>query len=221
MRGLAWLVASLIVLAVSIVLTVLFAESRPIVLVMTVPGMIISFFGILVPLMWLLSRIGLPTPAAGVAPVDVAELRRGLLALADEHSPFSVSQKNGVIVCAWKLADARWFEFFSKVHLEQDYQLQLLPMEETHTVRAIEITKRSHRRVGLGHFSAGRVGFRGWSFAIQKEAAVGVTELFPPRVGTLYAIDFRPQLFRKPMLELIASKGWTIQPCTLLLRWGI
>ena len=222
MRGLTFFLVSTVLLAGSIVATVLYAEESPATLAVVVPVMIASFFGMLQPLMWLLSRFGLPTPDPGVTPVDetCSSGRCWHSRMTTRRSASSAVVTTSF--CAWKLAEAKWFEFLERVNLQQDYQLRLRLMPETRTVRAIEITKRCHKRVGLGTYSVSWIGFRGWQpFAVHKEWAAGVAEAFPPRVGTLYTIDFNARVFRKPVLDAIVARSWTIQPCTLSLRWGI
>lgn len=223
MRGLRLLLVSTAILAASILFTVLFVDGQPEILFVTVPVMIAAFFGALQPLMWAMSRIGLPRPEPGTVAVDSSELRRRLLALTDEDSPFDVEElADGRIVCSWKIADARWYELFAKVRLKQDYQLQLLPVPEIDTVRAIEVTKRFSKRVSPTRLSISLFSFRGWAIAqIQKEAAWGLKEIFPPEPGKLYEIDFSAKLFRAPVLRTIVEAGWTIQPCTFSLGRGI
>ncbi len=223
MRGLRLLVVSAAILAVAILVTVLFVDGEPAILVVTVPVMIVAFFGALQPLMWAMSRVGLPQPEAGVAVLDSGELRRRLLALGSAESPFGIEEvADGRLVCSWKLADARWYELFAKVRLKQDYKLHLLLVPETETVRAIEVTKRLSKRVSPTRLSIEAFTFRGWAIAqIQKDKAWGLKELFPLEAGKLYEIDFSANLFRAPVLRTIVEAGWTIQPCPFSLRRGI
>ena len=185
--------------------------------------MIGAFFGVLQPLMWAMTRIGLPAPAVGVAPVSRDELEGALLGLGSDEVPFGVERlDDGRVVCSWKIAEARWYEFFAKVSLREDYQLQLLLIDADKVVRAIEVSKRARKRVSLNRFEASWVGFRGWSIAnVHKSKAWGMKDLFPLQVGKLYDIDFSSRMFRAPVLELVTARGWRIQPCTMSLFRGI
>ena len=77
MRGLTFFLVSTVLLAGSIVATVLYAEESPATLAVVVPVMIASFFGMLQPLMWLLSRFGLPTPDPAASPRSTRRAQAG------------------------------------------------------------------------------------------------------------------------------------------------
>ncbi len=207
------LVASVLVLLAAIAATVLYVEGDPRLLFVTAPLMIGAFFGVLQPLMWAMTRIGLPGPVVGVVPVPGEELQNALLGLGSDETPFGVERlDDGRVVCSWKIAEARWYEFFAKVSLREDYQLQLLLIEADKAVRAIEVSKRARRRVSLNRFEASWFGFRGWSIAsVQKSKAWGVKDLFPLQIGKLYDIDFASRMFRAPVLELIYG-AWLADP---------
>lgn len=194
--------------------------SRPTLFVISQLTIYPGFFILLQGLMWLIADLSVPKPA-NVSPIAEDELMQKLLSINSENSPIEAVEQNGDISFIWKLADAKWYEFFAKAGLKEQYKLSIRLRDDRPSANVIEEISSIEYGVGFPLKISGK-SFRGWSlFGVKNEIAYGVREILPPDLGKLYQIKLNTRQFRGPILKKILDSGWAVEPCLLSLRLGI
>jgi hypothetical protein len=153
-------------------------------------------------------------------PLSKEQLEAELFGLNNEQAPFTVVKEGEKIIVRWKILDASWYEFFKKAKFERYYELQIL-LTNKRVARVIETNYELKVKGGVGFSLGGRIS-RGWSFVnMSFSKAYGIKSLSPLEVGKIYDVTFSSTGTRGPILKFIAERGWTIQPTTVSLKWGI
>ncbi|RPJ69300.1 MAG: hypothetical protein EHM20_16550 [Alphaproteobacteria bacterium] len=185
-------------------------------------GAIFITLGFPVVLIYIYTLVLKSVPKSQGLPISKQELVSKLLSFNNQNCPLKATQDGDSLVFYWNLADASWYEFFSKARIESDYTLTVYLVESSKEARVIEETKRLDTKAGLPTFKASASYFRGWTpFTFEKEVAYGIKDINPVQLGKLYDLKLNTGNFRKPILELIANSGWKIHPCVLSLKLGI
>lgn len=146
----------------------------------------------------------------------------GVIAELDtEKNPLRIDIDGNLVKIGWKIADAQWYEFFKKVNFKYNYTLCIYLDEQKNEARLMEITSKRNVGFGLGMFFS-FIHHRGWNYKkFEYSTVAGLTELFPPKLGTAYEYEFSFDSFREPLLKLLIENGWTLRSCKWSVVWGI
>lgn len=168
-------------------------------------------------------------PETGAAPIAKGRLLAAILALNDERRPWAYrptpDDPRTDIVAEWKLADARWWGAFQRNGFRRSYRALVALHEPTGELRIAEETSATSWTVG----SEGITPIVRWShrffkgvilFERAREAAYGVVDELPPRIGEIYSYDFDPWRVKGPLLRLAVENGWAFAPVVHAFQLG-
>jgi len=150
------------------------------------------------------------------------KLYNKLLGLNSDELPYEIKpDKEGRcdLVLEWKLADAKWYGFFSKNRFSKWYKVYMLLDDSKKTVRFLEETGSISWSVGSQGLvpvvgaSYNRSFFRGRIlFAKEYSSAYGIKEDFKP--GKIYGYHFDRSKIIDKLRKTVEECGWEFVPVT-------
>jgi hypothetical protein len=158
--------------------------------------------------MGLLDKLtGTKSPAAGVAPVPVDDLRAALLALNRDTAPWQVrdgAQENCDLVAEWRVVDAAWHSVFMEYGLKKMFRVKMRFDEAAHEVRNIDEQSTVKWRNGIPSVSAS------WSRGQQADVQFGRGAGFNEQgeFGEVYNYKFRTSEIKDPLRDAVNEHGW-------------
>lgn len=149
-------------------------------------------------------------PPPGVTQAPVALLREQLLELNRDTAPFVVRDggPEGVdLVAEWKIADARWYEFFAKAGIQRVFKVLMKIDEARGEVRAVDQEWTVEWRAGVPSLALSASGFRGqkWEMSYESVYAFREEDL---TWGKVYEYRFRTSEIKGPLTAAVRAAGW-------------
>ena len=152
---------------------------------------------------------GTKAPPKGVARVSSAELRERLLGLNRDTAPWQVRDgaAEGVdLVAEWRVADARWYEFFAKAGLEKVHQVLMKFDQAKGEVRSVDKDWTVSWTAGVPRLTATAEAFRGRKVEVSFERTYAFREDLS--FGEVYEYRFNTQEFKGPVRDAVLAAGW-------------
>jgi hypothetical protein len=142
-------------------------------------------------------------------------LRDALLAVNRDTAPWRVrdgAREKVDLVAEWKIADAAWYETFSKAGVKRVFKILMKFDEDTGQVRAVDQEYSVEWRAGRPALSAlgGEVklsGFRGQKWEISSETVWAFREE-DLSWGKVYSYSFNSGEMKKPLTAAAKAAGW-------------
>ena len=152
------------------------------------------------------------------------EMYKKILELNSEELPFEIKpDKSGRcdLVLEWKLADAKWYGFFSKNRFSKWYKIYMLLDDSRKTVRYLEETGSiswsagTHGLTPIVSANYSRSFFRG-RILFAKEYSVGYGIKEDLRPGKIYEYYFDPSKIKNYIRKVVEGNGWEFVPVTAM-----
>lgn len=152
---------------------------------------------------------GTKAAPAGVKRQSVAMLRKRLLALNDDDTPFRVRDgaDEGVdLVAEWKIVDARWYEIFAKAGIKRTFRVLMKIDAAKGEVRSVDEALDVEWRAGVPVLSAKAAGFRGQKSEKSFEIVYAFRE--DGSFGEVYDYQFDTAKIKNPLRDAAGGAGW-------------
>lgn len=185
-------------------------------------GLLGAATGIAVPIMMLrgtFSKTLAVKPEPGVTPASKDVLLQRLLALDDPQQPYHyLPDDRQDLRAEWRIADANWWEFFERNHLEITYRARVYLHEKYREVRIVEEWGRLQWAAGM----QGQVPRVSWQkeffkgvvlFKKSREVAYAFKDELPLDWGKVVDYDFDVWRVKGPILRTAVESGWAFVPC--------
>lgn len=162
-------------------------------------------------------------PAPGLAPQGRDALWAAVMALADEHRPWTLrpcpEEPRADFVGEWRLADARWWGLAQRSSLSVAYRAWFAMHEPSHQLRCVEERSSVQWSAGAAglvpNVSWGASFFRGVIlFERTREVILGLRDEPPLEPGTVIEYDFDPWRIKGPVVRTALERGWSYRPVT-------
>jgi hypothetical protein len=155
---------------------------------------------------WLIGR---HRPKAGVVRQPPGDLRVALLAINRDSAPFLIrdgAAEDVDLVAEWKIADARWYEIFTKAGMQKTFRVLLKFDQVSGEVRALDQEWQVEWRAGVPQLTVKTEAFRGRKWEMSFESVTAFREDLS--YGKVYHYAFKSSEIKKPLQTAVLAAGW-------------
>ncbi len=193
-----------------------------------VPVLAMSFFMVYAMMLLVMSYFATSPRRKKPPPSSAAEFKARLLALNGPERPFNLEPAtNRDFNLKWRVVDAKWYELFARVWLNNHYTVRLLLDEGRHVLRMHESLRSTYFFVGIVgwrlRIQFGLTYYAGLVQGRYRGKAWGLTRLFPPKVGEVYDFDLDTPAVKQLIYRAALESGWGVKPVIWWFeasRWG-